>query len=148
LTQALPGRRAFVERAKSRAILWLHTPSIGWRIAGFGIFLLGLGIGTRLEGWAMAVALAAFIVLTPLLVLAGLFYEFQTEPNRILPGFKTLLLLMFLCWIALEIFALGTFAFGWSTIARLVLLVMMAGSIALVIFAQLLKLKPPVPPAE
>jgi ABC-type transport system involved in cytochrome c biogenesis permease subunit len=126
----------------------LTAPGTSWRIAGFGIFVIGIVIGARLEGLAIGLALVCFIVLTPLLVLAGLFYEFQSDPERVLPSFKTLLVLMFLCWVALEIFALGTLAFAASNVARLILLLMMAGAIALVIFSHLLKAKSPAPPAE
>jgi ABC-type transport system involved in cytochrome c biogenesis permease subunit len=137
-----------VRRLRLSGAHWLSAPSTSWRIAGFGIFVIGVIVGARLEGLAVGLALVCFIVLTPLLILAGLFYEFQSDPERVLPSFKTLLVLMFLCWLALEIFALGTLTFAASNIARLILLVIMAGSIALVIFSHLLRTKSSAPPAE
>ncbi len=136
------------QRLTSPAILCITSPGAVWRIAGFGIFLAGLMIGLRHEELAIGLALACFITLTPLLVLAALLYEFQTDSARVLPGFKALLILMLLSCAALEIFALGSLAFAWSSSARLVLLMMMAGAIALAIFSQAFTTRQPAPPVE
>jgi hypothetical protein len=102
-----------------------------------------------LDGLALALALASFIVLTPLLLLAALLYDFQTPPRRALPGFKTLLILMLVCAVVLQTFALGTFAFAASTVARLVMLLAMSAGIAWAIFAELTRARhPPQTPAE
>jgi hypothetical protein len=139
--------RQVIGRAKTYAVECLRTPDRAWRVAGFAIFLTGLAIGLHLEGAAIGITLACFIVLSPLLVLAGLLYEFQSNPEPILPSFKTLLILMFLCWTALEIFALGALAFRWSNAIRVVLLLIMSGTIAWLIFSYLVKARSPAPPA-
>lgn len=124
------------------------TPqSVAWGGAGVAIFLIGIMIGLRLEGVAVGISLASFVVLTPFLVLAGLFYDFQTNSRSALPTFRNLLTLVLFCWTALEIFALGAYAFSSSNVGRLILLVIMLGAVAFLIFSQFVRLKnaPPAP---
>jgi hypothetical protein len=135
----------FGRRIKSHAIIWLAKPGAGWRMAGFGLFLVGLAVGAGLDDLALGLALASFIVLTPLLLLAALLYDFQTATVRVLPGFKTLLVLMLICALVLQIFALGTLAFASSTFARITLLLAMSGAIAWAIFAEIVRAKQPEP---
>jgi hypothetical protein len=123
------------------------TPqSIAWGGAAVAIFLIGIMIGLRLEGVAVGISLAAFVVLTPFLVLAGLFYDFQTDSRSVLPTFRNLLTLVLFCWAALEIFALGAYTFSSSNVGRLILLLIMLGAVAFLIFSQFVRLRntPPV----
>lgn len=123
-----------VGELRSRGVALLATPVSAWRVAGFATFLGGVILGSKLQGAAIGLTLGCFIGFSPLLVVAGLLYEFQTETERRLPGFKTLLVLMLLCWTVLAVFALGTLALGWNAVARFLLLLMMAAAIAGLIF--------------
>jgi hypothetical protein len=128
-----------VGELKSRSAALFGAPlGGGWRMAGFAIFLAGVILGAKLDN-AASWALACFIVLSPLLVLAGLFYESPSETKRNLPSFRTLLILMLLCWTVLEVFALGTLVLGWNAVARFLLLLIMATAIAGLIFYHFAK---------
>lgn len=115
--------------------------SISWGVAGATMFLVGTLIGVELEGIAIGISMGCFLTLTPLLVLAGLLYNFQADPGSALPSFKTLLVLMILCWGALEILALGTYAFPWSNAGRLAFLLVISVAAAFLIFSQFIKPK-------
>jgi hypothetical protein len=115
--------------------------SVAWGIAGAAIFLIGTFLGAGLDGIAIWILFAGFLTVTPLLVLAGLLYNFQADPGSALPSFKTLLTLMLLCWGALDILALGTFGFNWSNAGRLALLLVISALLAFLIFSQFIKPK-------
>ena len=135
----------WVRHAATPALISITKPGARWRVAGFGLFLIGLLIGARLDDLALALALGSFILLTPLLLLAALLYDFQMTPGRVLPGFKTLLILMLICVLALQVFALGTLAFASSIVARLALLLAMSGAVAWAIFAEITRANQPEP---
>lgn len=136
-------RRLFIRRIGS---LTADRVSMSWGMVGAAMFLAGTAIGAELDDIAIGIPFACFVVLTPFLLLAGLLYDFQTDSQSALPTFKTLLILMLVCWAALEIFALGAFAFEWSSVGRLVFLFVVSGAVALLIFSQFIKAKDQAPP--
>ena len=113
--------------------------SMRWGAAGAAMFLGGMIIGVTLDSIAIGIALAAFLVLTPLLVFAGLLYNFHSDSQSVLPSFRTLLIIMLVCWTSVEIFALGAFAFAWSGAARLAFLLVGSTAVAVLIFSQFVK---------
>jgi len=110
--------------------------SVRWGAIGAGMFLGGIIVGVTLDGLAIGVALAGFVIVTPLLVFAGLLYNFRSDSESALPGFKALLVIMLVGWASVEVFALGAFAFAWSDIARWAFLLIGSAAVAFVIFAQ------------
>ena len=113
--------------------------SMRWGAVGVAMFLGGMIAGVTLDGLATGIALAAFLVLTPLLVFAGLLHSFRTDSRSALPSFRTLLIIMLVCWTSVEVFALGAFAFTWSGGARLAFLLVSSAAVASLIFAQFVK---------
>jgi hypothetical protein len=113
--------------------------SMRWGIAGAATFLGGTIIGVTLDGLAIGITLAGFLVLTPLLVFAGLLYNFRSDSQSVLPSFKTLLIIMLVCWTSVEVFALGAFAFAWSGVARVAFLLISSAAVAFLIFSQFVK---------
>ena len=110
--------------------------SVRWGAVGAGMFLGGMIVGVRLDGLAIGVALASLVVVTPLLVFAGLLYNFHSDSDSALPRFKALLVIMLVGWASVEVFALGAFAFAWSDVARWSFLLIGSVAVAFLIFAQ------------
>jgi len=110
-----------------------------WGAAGVGMFLGGTLIGVSFDGVAIGIALAGFLALTPLLVFAGLFYNFRDDAQSALPRFKTLLVIMLVCWASVDLFAVGAFAFAWSGVARLAFLLIGSAAVGFLIFMQFVK---------
>lgn len=113
--------------------------SMRWGVIGAAMFLGGTIMGVTLDGVAIGITLAAFLVLTPLLVFAGLLYNFRSDSQSALPSFKTLLIIMLVCWTSVEVFALGAFAFAWSGTARMAFLLIGSAAVAFLIFSQFAK---------
>lgn len=113
--------------------------SMRWGALGAATFLGGLALGVTRDGIAIGVTLGIFFGLTPLLVFAGLLYNFRSDSQSALPSFKSLLVIMLVCWASVDVLALGAFAFAWSASARLAFLLVSAVAIALLIFSQFVK---------
>ena len=113
--------------------------SMRWGALGAATFLGGLTIGFTRDGIAIGIALGVFFGLTPLLVFAGLVYNFRSDSQSVLPSFKSLLIIMLLCWASVDVLALGAFAFAWSAAARLAFLLVSSASVAVLIFSQFVK---------
>jgi hypothetical protein len=110
--------------------------SVRWGAIGAGMFLGGMIVGVTMDDLAIGVALASFVIVTPLLVFAGLLYNFRGNSESALPRFKALLIIMLVGWASVELFALGAFAFAWSDIARWAFLLIGSVIVAFLIFAQ------------
>ena len=113
--------------------------SMRWGAVGAAMFLGGMIMGVTLDGLTVGITLAGFLILTPLLVFAGLLYNFRGDSQSVLPSFKTLLVIMLVCWTSVEVFALGAFAFAWSGVARVAFLLISSAAVAFLIFSQFVK---------
>jgi len=131
-------RRLHLPPAMLRAVTGFSPRRLAWGTLAVAIFVAGTIIGTRLEGVAAGLSLAGLVILTPFLVIAGLFYDPDAETS-VLPTFKALLGLILLCWTALEVFALGAFVFSWGYFGRVALLLVLSTAVAFLIFSRFAK---------
>ncbi len=113
--------------------------SMRWGALGVAMFLGGTIVGVSFDGLAVGIALAGFLVLTPLLVFAGLLHNFRGDSQSALPSFKTLLVIMLVCWASIEFFALAAFALTWDSMARLSFLLVGSAAVGFLIFSQFAK---------